>query len=234
MIKAVFLDIDNTLLDFDAYVKESMRMGFEKFHLKPYEDWMYPVFMKINKEMWEGIERGSLTFERLLQIRWNTVFQELGIDFDGCRFETYFREKLCDSAIPVEGAGKLLDYLKEKYIICAASNGPYEQQVNRLRLGGMLPCFSHLFISEKIGASKPSEEFFGYCLRKLNERGQSRQQRILPDEIMMIGDSLTSDMTGGAENGLKTCYFDRYHTGITNGLKIDYIVENLSEIRSFL
>ena len=103
--------------------------------------------------------------------------------------------------------------------------------MNRLRLGGMLPCFSHLFISEKIGASKPSEEFFGYCLRKLIERGQPK---IFPEEIMIIGDSLSSDMTGGAENGLKTCFFDRYHTGITNGLKIDYIVENLSEIRSFL
>ena len=120
MIKAVFLDIDNTLLDFDAYVKESMRMGFEKFHLKPYEDWMYPVFMKINKEMWEGIERGSLTFERLLQIRWNTVFQELGIDFDGCRFETYFREKLCDSAIPVEGAGGTSGLPERKiYYMCS-------------------------------------------------------------------------------------------------------------------
>lgn len=235
MIKAVFLDIDNTLLDFDAYVKESMRIGFEKFHLRAYEDWMYPVFMKINDEMWEGIERGTLTYERLLQTRWNTVFQALDIFFDGCRFETYFKDCLFDSAIPVKGARELLDYLKGRYVVCAASNGPYEQQVNRLRLGGMLEDFSHLFISEKAGASKPSRDFFDYCLRELNDRRhQENKKKILPEEIVMIGDSLTSDMAGGVGNGLKTCFFDRKKTGIPKELKIDYVVEDLDEIREFL
>ena len=235
MIKAVFIDIDNTLLDFDAYVRESMRSGFEQFHLRPYEEWMFPVFMKINNEMWEGIEQGTLTFEKLLQIRWNTVFDALDIDFDGCRFETYFRESLFDSAIPVKGAKELLDYLKEKYVVCAASNGPYEQQVNRLSLGGMLSDFSHLFISEKAGASKPSRDFFDYCLRKLNERRcQDNEKEILPEEIMMIGDSLTSDMAGGRNNGLKTCFFDRKNTGIPRELGIDHIVKDLEEIRGFL
>lgn len=235
MIKAVFLDIDNTLLDFDAYVRESMRQGFEKYQLRPYEERMFSVFMKINNEMWERIERGTLTFEELLQIRWNTVFGELGIEFDGCRFETYFREGLCHSAISVEGTRELLDYLRGRYVLCAASNGPYRQQVNRLRLAGMLGYFGHLFVSEKVGASKPSREFFDHCLRELNAGGQQQGRAgILPGEILMIGDSLTSDMAGGIANGLKTCFFDRKHTGNTGELQPDYVVESLSQIRDFL
>ena len=84
------------------------------------------------------------------------ISEALGIDADGVKFEAYFRDCLFDSAIPVEGALSLLEYLKKKHVLCAASNGPYRQQVNRLKVGGMLPYFSDLFISEEIGAEKPS------------------------------------------------------------------------------
>jgi YjjG family noncanonical pyrimidine nucleotidase len=226
MIRAVFLDIDNTLLDFDAFVKAAMRDGFRKFGLGEYREDMFPVFLRINTEIWQEIEQGRLKFEEMLKIRWNRIFAALGITFDGVRFEDYFREYLFDCAIPVEGAAELLAYLKGKYILCAASNGPYDQQVNRLLRGGMLDCFSKLFISEQIGASKPSSKFFTHCLNELSG--------ITPDEIIMIGDSLSSDMAGAIGMGMKTCYFDKNRSGKTGGMNLDYVVQSLDEIRSFL
>lgn len=226
MIKAVFLDIDNTLLDFDAYVKDSMKVGFEKYGLKKYEDWMFPIFQEINHEMWGRLEQGTLSYQELLKIRWNKVFEALGISFDGWEFEQFFKDYLFDSAIPVEGAMELLEYLKGKYVICAASNGPYEQQVNRLTKGGMIGYFDYLFISERIGVAKPSKLFFEAAIRELNE--------ILPEEILIIGDSLTSDMTGGIDSGLKTCLFDWKCGGDTKGLPIDYVVYTLQEIHEIL
>ena len=161
MIRAIYIDIDNTLLDFDAYVKESLRSGLEQFGLRPYEDWMYDTFEKVNSGLWLQIEDGSLTFEELQKIRFNRVFEAIGgIDFDGVVFEKYFREFLNESAIPVEGAMEMLEYLAGKYILCTASNGPYNQQIHRLEIAGMLKYFRHHFISEKIGFSKPAKEFF--------------------------------------------------------------------------
>lgn len=235
MIKVVLIDIDNTLLDFDAYVQNAMKDGFEMFGLGSYDDSMFRVFLQINNEMWRQIEQGSLTYEELLKERWNKIFSTLNISFDGCRFEEYFREYLFDSAIPVSGALNILDYLKDRYILCVASNGPYEQQLNRLKKGKMLPYFSKLFISEKIGASKPSEKFFSYCLNELNaERRRQGLCDILPSEVIMIGDSLTSDMAGAIDIGFKTCFFDKYECGETDNLSVDHVIVSLDDIRSFL
>jgi len=236
MIKAIFIDIDNTLLDFDAYVKESLCSGFEKFGLRKYEDWMYDTFEKVNGGLWLQIEDGSLTFGELQKIRFNKVFEAIGdIEFDGTVFEKYFRECLNESAIPVEGAMDMLEYLSGKYILCTASNGPYNQQVHRLELAGMLDYFRHNFISEKIGVSKPAKEFFDTALSELNEEQQARgYAEILPSEILIIGDSLTSDMAGGIGSGLKTCWFDRAGKGTSKGMKLDYIVKRLDTVIAIL
>lgn len=233
MIKAVLIDIDNTLLDFDAYVQNAMREGFEAFGLRAYEDSMYQVFLKINTEMWRKIEQGIITYDELLKTRWNRIFEQLDITFDGCVFEDYFKAALFESAIPVSGALDALKFLKNRYVLCVASNGPYEQQLNRLKKGGMLPFFSKLFISEKIGFSKPSKEFFSYCLNEINSE-RAAGDKILPQEVIMIGDSLTSDMAGAINMGFKTCFFDRNNSGDAVGLPVDYTVERLEDIRLFL
>lgn len=229
MIKAVLFDIDNTLLDFDAYVRQAMREGFEEFGLCEYNDGMYDTFTRINSGLWHDIEKGKLTFDELLHIRWNKVFEALGIHFDGYEFEKHFRGKLFTNAIPVDGAHDILDYLSGKYILAAASNGPYEQQINRLKVGGMYEILSYHFISEKIGASKPSPEYFAYCMNEINK---GREESILPCEVMMIGDSLTSDMAGARGYGMKTCYFDRHGKGTDES--VDYVINNLSEIKNIL
>lgn len=229
MIKAVLFDIDNTLLDFDAYVKQAMREGFEEFNLIEYDDSMYDTFTRINSGLWHDIEKGKLTFDELLHIRWNRVFEALGITFDGYEFEKHFRGKLFTNAIPVDGAHEILEYLSGRYILATASNGPYEQQINRLRVGDMYDRFLHHFISEKIGASKPSPEFFEYCMNEINK---GAEEPIAPYEVMMIGDSLTSDMAGARGFGMKTCYYDRHGKGTDE--KVDYKIRELLEIRNIL
>lgn len=231
MIKAVLLDIDNTLLSFDEYVKHSMKTGFEEFGIGPYEDSMYPVFRRINLDLWEAIERGEITFAELSKVRWNRVFQSLGIQADGPAFEKYFRDCLFESAIPVDGAMELLAYLHEKYALYAASNGPYHQQVNRLRIAGMLPLFSQLFISEEMGCSKPSNEFFQTCLRRINEDAEAD---IRPEEIIVIGDSLTADIDGGRKSGMRTCFYNPELRPVPEGQEADYEIEKLLELKKIL
>ena len=220
MLKAAFIDIDNTLLDFDAYVKETLEKGFEHFNLIRYEPWMFSVFTEENTKLWLAIEDGTLTFPELEKIRFNIVFNRLGIDFDGIEFEKYFRSSLYDSAVPIEGAVEMLEALSRDMILCAASNGPYDQQIHRLQIAGMYGCFSHVFISEEIGFSKPSDEYFRVAFSRLGG--------ILPSECIMIGDSETSDMQGAVGAGMKTCFYNPKKT--TPSFEYDLVVSSLDEV----
>ncbi len=231
MIKAVLLDVDNTLLDFDAYVQQAMKEGFETYGLGVFDEHVYAVFRRINTELWHRIERGTLTYEELLKTRWNTVFAALDIAFDGEEFERYFKGRLYDNAILIDGAETLLGYLRDRYVVCAASNGPYDQQVNRLTIAGLLPYFRHLFISEQIGVSKPDPAFFTHCLNVINAE---RDTPITHDEVMVIGDSLTSDMQGALDSGMHTCYFDKHKHGLHTDLPIEHAVDALTDILQIL
>ena len=229
MIKVILFDIDNTILSFDEYVKQSMKNGFEAFKIGTYEDEMFSVFNQINTILWQSIEKGEMTLEELQKVRWNMIFERLGISADGVAFEKYFREYLFESAIPIDGAMDVLQYLHGRYTLCAASNGPYAQQINRLKISGMLPYFTDLFISEEIGYSKPAEAFFSACIERLRAK-----MTIRPCEMMIIGDSLTSDMSGGIQFGMKTCFYNPKKKEIPCDMTLDYQVSALKEIKSIL
>lgn len=229
-MKLILIDIDNTLLDFDAYIRQTMEEGFAHFGLRPYEPWMYDVFHRENNKLWRQIEEGTLTFPELEKIRWNNVFAGLGVDFDGPVFEKYFRAALHESAIPVPGAHELLEALRGRYLLAAASNGPYEQQLHRLALAGMRDCFNYFFISERIRASKPSPVFFDAAFREVNE---GRGTPIAPQDAAIIGDSLTSDMAGGRGYGLRTVYYRRPGAAPAND-SVDVTVEDLRDIPALL
>lgn len=145
-------------------------------------------------------------------------------------FEKYFRRALYDSAIPVPHAQEMLHYLSGRYILCAASNGPYEQQVHRLEAGEMKAYFDYIFISEKLGASKPSEIFFERAFAALNE---GREEAIVPSDTIIIGDSLSSDIEGGRKFGMKTCLFNHAAIDCSENTA-DYIINELSEIEKIL
>lgn len=235
IMRLVFIDIDNTLLDFDAYVKQTMQTGFAHFGLKPYEPYMFEVFTEENNRLWHQIEQGTLTFDELHNIRWCNIFHSLHIPFDGIVFEDYFRKAIYDSAIPVDGAYDMLSYLKEKYVLCAASNGPYAQQLHRLEIADMRKYFSYIFVSEKVGVSKPATGFFDYAFQEVNqsENGLSSSHPLTASDAVIIGDSLTSDMEGGLRYGMKTCFYRR-NPGIKVPDSIDWVIDNLRDVWKIL
>lgn len=231
MIKAVLLDIDNTILNFDQCVIDAMREGFARYQLPPYRPYMFDVFTMINNEIWKQFERGEIDFQGILHTRWQKIFDALNIDFDGYRFEQYFVEYIFHSHILVEGAEELLEYLKDKYIICAASNGPEKQQLNRLEEAGLMKYFQSFFISEAMGVVKPEKGFFDQVVEGLSKYAG---KPLLPKEIMIIGDSLSSDIDGGRKNGLSTCYFDFAGDRPPVQGEADYTVKRLVEIKNIL
>ena len=230
MIKAVFLDIDNTILSFTEYVKDAMKNGFREFGLGEYSEDTFMAFEEINSGLWHKLEKGELTLEGLKKVRWNMVFEKLGISYDGEEFERWFRKYLFTSAIPEPNALELLKYLSGKYCVCAASNGPFEQQVNRLRVAGFLEMFDHIFVSSDIGFQKPSKEFFVESFKRLSDGGIV----IEPNEAIIVGDSVSSDMAGGIGFGMKTCFYTRGGIGKCEGAAVDHIIDDLSELFDIL
>lgn len=231
MIKAVLLDIDNTILDFDQCVKDAMREGFAKYELPPYKDYMFDAFTLINNEIWRQFERGEIDFQGILHTRWQRIFDALNIAFDGYSFEKYFVEYIFHSHILVEGAKDLLEYLSSRYLVCAASNGPEKQQLNRLTEAGLLDYFQLFFISEAMGVVKPDKEFYEQVLDTLSSK---LQQPIKPEEIMVIGDSLSSDIIGGRKMGMKTCFYDFVGDTPIEAIRPDYVVTDLKEIEAII
>lgn len=224
-VKAILIDIDNTLLDFNRGSEASMKKCMIHFGIE-HRDGMYETFKRINDGLWHRIEKGELTKDELHRIRWGLVFEELGIDFDGVEFETEFLETLKTSSVPVDGAFELLEHLRKRYIVCAASNAPSIQQRSRLENCGMIEYFDKLFISEEIGHPKPSASFFDACLAALP--GISRE------EAVMIGDSLTADIYGGVEYGLRTVWFNFEKRDIPSDIGNTAVVHSLWEISEIL
>ena len=203
-IKAVCIDIDQTLLDFDACAFWCIQQGFKDWNL-PVEEDTFATFKKINDQLWLDQENKILDHETFLQIRWNLIFEALGFEgLDGPAFEDLFRRYLNDSHVPVKGALHAVKVLSRRYPLYIASNGPSWQQKNRLSLAGMMKYFQDVFTSQEFGVQKPDPLFFERAFEAVKKENPG----IKKEEVLMIGDSLTADMEGAKHAGWKTIWFD--------------------------
>lgn len=225
MVKAVFLDVDNTLLDFEKCSIAAMRQGFAELGLT-YTDKVYETFLPINTALWRAMERGEITQQDIFDTRWGKIFAALGIEADGIDFEARFRRGLHEGAELVEGAPEILEYLSGRYPLYVVSNGPQEQQEYRLEKAGLSRWLTRVFTSGWAGISKPDRAFFERCFAEL--------PGLDPAECMMAGDSLTADIAGGAAFGMQTCWLNFKGIPVPGDLQADHWVGSLAELKSIL
>ena len=186
MIKAILLDIDNTLLDFDKCAKSSIILCCNKFNLT-FSDEIFYTFKKVTRIVWDAIGKGELTKEELLKIRWKMIFDNLNISgINPIDFEEEFRSQLFFAADEVDGATDIVKYLQKKYPLYIATNAPKNQQEERLKRAGLLQYMTDLFVSEEIGFYKPQKEYLDACFAKL--------PNLSKDEVLLIGDEIFADI----------------------------------------
>ena len=224
-MKLVFIDVDDTLLDFEECSKYAIKKCCEDASIE-YSDEIYKVFRPYNDLLWTKIEDGSLTKEQLYGMRWTHIFTVLGIDCDGIAFEENFRHYASMSAVPIKGSLDILEYLSKKYILCTASNASYERQYGRLKKAGMLDYFDKIFASGDVGCQKPMALFFERCMEHFPE--------ISKDDTVIIGDSLTADIAGGKNYGIRTVWFNRQRKPHSGDVIPDCTVYDLCEIKNIL
>ena len=227
MIKTILWDFDNTLLDFDVAEKAAILSTFEKLKLGTCTNQMLKRYDKINREYWHKIEENKIDKQTALVKRYEDFFIEYGIDPKIAKeFNDIYAVALGDTIAYIDNSFELVSSLKGKYNQYIVSNGAKNVQTLRMQKSGFDKIVDDCFISDIIGFEKPSIEFFNFVFDKIKITDKS--------EVIIIGDSLTSDIKGGNKVGIKTCWYNPKKKGIPSGYLVDYNIQNLNEVKSIL
>ena len=227
MIKTLLWDVDGTLLDFSKSEAYGIRKCFEKFGLGECTDEMLERYSKINHKYWRLLETGEITKQQVLIERFVEFFQSENINFDLVdEFNDEYQIRLGDKAFFCDNAFETISSLKGKYKQYAVTNGTYIAQERKLTQTGLINIFDGVFISDKIGFEKPNIKFFNTVQEKIGKFNKN--------EVMIIGDSLSSDMQGGNNAGILCCWYNPHNAEKKNNIKIDFEIKDLSEIPHIL
>ena len=220
MIRYILFDVDDTLLDFGKAEAAAIRKTFERIGI-PVTEKLIRRYSEINAQQWARFEKGEITREKLLTERFDILFSELGINVPSEMAQASYEYLLGIGHYFVDGAEELLEALKDKYELYIVSNGNASVQDRRLKSAGIIPYFKDIFISERVGFNKPSAEFFEACFERI--------PGFEKDKAVIVGDRLSSDILGGINAGVKTCWFNPRGDAPDPDIPADYEIKHLSE-----
>ena len=227
--RILLFDVDNTLLDFDANETESFRSMMDEMG-EAWTEELYDTYKNLNRELWRSIEQGRISVEEGVNRRFSDLMACYGKQVDGRLWEQAYRRYLNQGIQEIPQVRQILGKLREDgYELYVITNGVEETQTSRMSRSGLDRYFRQLFISGKIGAGKPSGEFFDYV--------KSHVERFDAREALVIGDSLTSDIKGGIGAGSDTCWFcrngnkdERAQEMEERDIRPTYVIEQLTDL----
>ena len=226
MIKYLFLDLDNTILDFTKAESIAIRKTMAQFGLGP-TDALAARYSAVNDWHWKALERGELTRDQVVVGRFAAFFGEQGVEVDAPVVAKTYETFLSQGHFFLPGAEEAVkEKLYGKYKLYLASNGTAVVQKGRMTSADLYPYFEESFVSQELGHNKPSLEYF--------QAAFARIPGFDPSECLMVGDSLTSDILGGKRAGLRTVWVNPQHKTAPEELKPDYEIENLADLPALL
>lgn len=225
MYEILLIDLDDTVLDFQAAEAVALRKTLSDAGLEP-TDAVCKRYSEINEMHWKMLERGELTRQQVLEGRFRMLFDEMGVAVDAPKIATHYAENLSLGHDFLPGAEDALQALQGKYRLFLASNGTDWVQHRRIDDSGIAKYFEDIFISQEIGANKPAREFF--------ERSFAKIPGFEPAKTMMIGDSLSSDILGGQNAGIATCWINPKGKKCTLEKDPDYQLASIAQLEELL
>ena len=219
----LLLDLDDTILDFHKAEYIALGKTLESFGLTPTES-VRARYSQINKAHWERLERKELTREQVLVGRFGQLFAEYGITVDPESCARRYEDFLSVGHYFLPGAEEALKRLSQKYKLYMVSNGTAKVQAGRLKSANISHYFQKIFVSQEIGANKPDIAYFARCFAQI--------PGFDPKRAIIVGDSLTSDIQGGKNAGIATCWVNPGHKPAT--VFPDYQIEALSQLEVLL
>ena len=225
MTEFVFLDLDDTILDFHKAERIALSKTLRSFGVEPTEE-VLALYHKINLWHWEQLEKGKLTRDEVQVGRFAALFRELGVSADAVQCTRSYEGNLAVGHYFLPGAEEAVANLSQKYRLFLASNGTASVQHSRLTSAGLYPYFEQVFVSQDLGFNKPAKEFFDACAARIPGYDAAK--------AMMVGDSLTSDILGGIRAGMRTCWVNPAHKQAPENIRPDYEIESLSQLPALL
>ena len=227
MIKTILWDLDNTLIDFDVAEKNAIKSLFAKYNLGPCTDSMLKEYDKINEAYWKKFEKKEVDKKLGLVQRYVDFFNVYNLDNSiASRFNDEYQLALGDTIIYLDDSYNIVKSLKGKVRQCLVSNGTTAAQRNKLKKSKFDELVDDVFLSDEIGFEKPSAEFFDYVFDKIGVTDKS--------EVIIVGDSISSDIQGGENAGIKTVWYNPKGKGHNERPRVDYDIRDLREVYKIL
>lgn len=223
--EALLFDADDTLLDFRQNEHGALESVFKAMRYQ-FDKHAYMLYRQINHMLWGQYEKGEITRETVLDSRFSLLFEQLSITADGTKAEELYRRELGKGAHVIDGALDICQELSDLYNLYIVTNGVYETQISRLKASGISTYMQNIFVSDAIGYQKPSHAFFSHVFTCIPNTP--------PERILIIGDSLSSDIQGGLNADIDTCWFNPSRRPIDANISPTYEINSLYELRAIL
>lgn len=221
MIHTILFDLDDTLLDFQKAERAALVKTLIKLGVEPKEETL-ARYSVLNLAQWRLLEKGELTREEVKIRRYRLLFEEIGVTCSAQKAAELYEGYLGIGHYFIDGAEELLDVLSKDYSLYLVTNGTASVQEGRIESAGIAGYFKGVYISEKIGFNKPSKEFFDCCFAQIPD--------FRKEETVIVGDSLTSDIQGGKNAGVKTIWFNSTQSVNESSIHPDYEIMTLREL----
>lgn len=220
MYTTLLFDVDDTLLDFKQDSKNAFKLMCDALNIN-YSTILYDNYLQINKERWLAFEQGLIGREAVIIGRFEELFLKYSINFDPKAANDLYFECLGAQCKKMKYAQEVIEQLANSYDLYIITNGVKAAQDSRLELSGFKKYFSDIFISEELGFNKPDPNFFSSIAPKLQEKALNK--------ILIIGDSITSDIQLGLNVGIDTCLLSNNASN-----KATYSIKSLCELLNIL
>jgi YjjG family noncanonical pyrimidine nucleotidase len=221
----LLFDADGTLFDYDRAEAGALARTFARFDL-PLVPGTVDAYRTINHQCWQALERGEITPEALRTRRFELLFDAVGLGADLEHFSAAYLEALAEAAELVDGVTEVLAALRDHYRFAIITNGLRTVQRGRLARSAIRDDIAALVISEEVGSAKPAPDIFDAAFAAMGHPAKG--------EVLMIGDSLTSDIRGACNYGIDACWFNPAHLPRPDGLPINYEIARLDELIGLL
>lgn len=225
MIKFLLIDLDDTILDFHKAERIGLENTLRHYGVEPTEETI-ALYLQINAAHWRALEQGQMTRKQVNEGRFTTLFHQLGREVDGEECAAFYLSQLALTHDYLPGAEAAILSLSKKYRLFVASNGNSVVQFPRLAASGLDRYVEKAFISEALGENKPSKAYFDLCFAQIPDFD--------PAQAMMVGDSLTSDIQGGINAGIATCWVNTFGKQNNASIHPDYEIASLAELEALL
>lgn len=223
MVTTLLWDMDETLLNFAAAERAAINALFQEFGFGECSDAMLERYSKINRSYWERLERKELTKPEILVGRFRDFFEAEALDSTvAAEFNEKYQLSLGDTIVFRDDSYNIVKSLRGKVKQYVVSNGTIAAQTKKLRLSGFGDLMDGVFLSEDLGVEKPDILFFEKVFEKIHPEDKS--------QVMIVGDSLTSDIQGGNNAGIMTCWYNPEQKPYQGDLRIDHEIRDLHEV----